>query len=66
MEEKIVDARGKVCPEPLIMTKKALKDLAAGQKMQVIVDNETAKNNVARFLADNNMPALCTGQNGVF
>lgn len=66
MEEKIVDARGKVCPEPLIMTKKALKGLVPGQKMQVIVDNETAKNNVTRFLADNNMPALCTERNGVF
>jgi len=66
MEEKIVDARGKVCPEPLIMTKKALKDLAAGQKMQVLVDNETSKNNVLRFLADNNMPAFSTEKNGVF
>jgi selenium metabolism protein YedF len=66
MKEKVVDARGKVCPEPLIMTKKAMTDLAAGQKMQVIVDNETAKNNVSRFLADNNMPALCTEQGGVF
>src|SRR5271157_4884815 len=66
MEEKIVDARGKVCPEPLIMTKKALQSLSAGQKMRVIVDNETSKNNVSRFLADNAMPAFCTEQNGVF
>jgi selenium metabolism protein YedF len=66
MEEKIVDARGKVCPEPLIMTKKAITTLADGQKLQVIVDNETSKNNVSRFLADNNMPSLCTEQNGFF
>lgn len=66
MEEKTVDARGKICPEPLIMTKKAIKDLAPGQKMQVIVDNETAKNNVSRFLADYKMPALCTEQEGLF
>lgn len=66
MEEKIIDARGKVCPEPLIMTKKAIKDLAVGQKMQVIVDNETSKNNVSRFLADYKMPAICTEQGGAF
>jgi selenium metabolism protein YedF len=66
MEEKIVDARGKTCPEPLIMTKKALKDLALGQKMQVLVDNETSKNNVSRFLADNAVPVHCTEKNGIF
>jgi selenium metabolism protein YedF len=66
MEEKIVDARGKICPEPLIMTKKAIQEIVPGQTMRIIVDNETSKNNVERFLADNNMTALCTQHHGIF
>ncbi|MGD9568236.1 MAG: sulfurtransferase-like selenium metabolism protein YedF [Sedimentibacter sp.] len=44
---KIVDARGKVCPQPVIMTK---KEVDAGEnKITVIVDNETSRENVLKF-----------------
>lgn len=44
---KIVDARGKLCPQPVIMTK---KEADAGEKeLTVIVDNETARENVLKF-----------------
>ena len=44
---KIVDARGKLCPQPVIMTK---KEADAGEKeITVIVDNETARENVLKF-----------------
>ncbi len=43
----IVDARGKLCPQPVIMTK---KEADAGEKeITVIVDNETARENVLKF-----------------
>lgn len=42
-----VDARGLACPEPVILTKKALKDKPAS--LTVIVDNIAAKENVTRF-----------------
>ncbi len=42
-----VDARGLACPEPVILTKKALKDKPAS--LTVIVDNVAAKENVTRF-----------------
>ncbi len=48
---KIVDARGVLCPKPLIMTKKAIKEGA--QEFQVLLDNETAKDNVSSFLKGN-------------
>lgn len=42
-----VDARGKLCPQPVIMTK---KEVDAGEKeITVIVDNETARENVLKF-----------------
>ncbi len=43
-----VDARGLSCPQPILMTKKALEKNP--QALTVSVDNETAQNNVLRFL----------------
>jgi len=51
---KIVDARGLLCPKPLILTKKALKEVGVNEKFLVLIDNETSKQNVERFLKDNN------------
>jgi len=66
MNETTVDARGRLCPEPLILTKKALGALAEGQQMTVLIDNETSKENVCRFLADNGADADCAEAEGVF
>lgn len=46
-----VDNRGLSCPQPVIHTKKALSNLAEGQALVSIVDNEVAKENVRRFAA---------------
>ncbi|HHY92872.1 MAG TPA: hypothetical protein GX511_05985 [Firmicutes bacterium] len=43
-----VDARGLSCPQPVVLTKKALADLTAGQ-LEVLVDNPAARDNVLRF-----------------
>ena len=44
---KTVDARGLSCPQPVLLTKKAL---ASNEKSyEVLVDNSTAKENVTRF-----------------
>nr|WP_227762143.1 sulfurtransferase TusA family protein [Zhaonella formicivorans] len=47
MVSNIVDARGRSCPEPVVMTKNAL-DAFSGE-VQVLVDTEVAKENVKRF-----------------
>ncbi|WP_061996674.1 sulfurtransferase TusA family protein [Clostridium sp. ATCC 25772] len=43
-----VDARGVSCPQPVLMTKKALEENKDG--IIVLVDNTTACNNVQRFM----------------
>ena len=43
----MVDARGLLCPMPVVMTQKALKDSPA--ELTVLVDNKTAVENVTRF-----------------
>ena len=44
---KVVDARGLSCPQPVIETKKAVKDKIS--ELEVIVDNIAAVENVTRF-----------------
>lgn len=53
MTNKIIDARGQLCPKPLILTKKALIDETIEAIFSVIIDNEIAKQNIERFLKDN-------------
>ncbi len=50
---KIIDCKGMICPMPLIETRKAIREFAIGEDLQVIVDNETSFNNVSHFLNDN-------------
>ena len=44
-----VDARGKQCPIPVIMAKKAIEGLGNPDTLEVLVDNETAVGNVTRL-----------------
>ena len=44
-----VDAIGKQCPVPVVMTKKVLDQAEQGDEIQVLVDNETAVNNLSRL-----------------
>ena len=47
---KIIDARGLPCPQPVILTRSAMHEaLRAGGTVTTIVDNEIARQNVARM-----------------
>lgn len=46
MADYTIDARGLSCPEPVVRTKKAFD---VHQSFEVLVDNETSKENVIRF-----------------
>jgi len=50
---QIVDARGLPCPQPVVLVRKALEALASGGKdggeITVLVDNDTARDNVVRY-----------------
>lgn len=43
-----VDTRGMSCPQPILMTKNALKKNP--DEVIILVDNKTAETNVSRFL----------------
>lgn len=48
--KKEVDARGELCPKPVIMTKKELDNLQEGT-LTTIVDNEVAKDNISKLVS---------------
>ena len=66
MENITVDARGELCPKPLIMTKKQLSQTGIDGTFIVLIDNETSKENVERFLTDNNLPFQTSREAGVY
>jgi selenium metabolism protein YedF len=66
MESIIVDARGELCPKPLIMTKKQLHETRIGGKFVILIDNETSKENVERFLRDNRIQFQTTREKNIF
>lgn len=53
----IIDARGLSCPEPVILTKKAL--VSGEDSYEVLVDNTTAKENVTRFASHQGYRVNC-------
>jgi selenium metabolism protein YedF len=60
---KEVDARGLACPQPVILTKKALEEITEGEVI-TIVDNKTAVENVSRLAANLNLEYQVTDENG--
>ncbi len=60
---KEIDARGLVCPQPVILTKKALEEIEEGEVV-AIVDNITAKENISRLAANLNYEYEVSEVNG--
>lgn len=59
----VVDARGLLCPQPVIAAKKALDGIAEGN-ITVIVDNSAARENVAKLAASLNCRVNITEAQG--
>ncbi len=47
--KKTIDARGLACPQPVILTKKAI-EAGEADLLEIIVDNEAANENVSRLV----------------
>jgi len=62
---KEIDARGLVCPQPVILTKKALEGMTEGEVV-TIVDNITAKENVSRLAENLSCKYEISDENGCY
>ncbi len=61
---KTIDTCGMSCPQPVLMTKKALEEERDGA--EVIVDNNTAKENVLRFMKNAGYTVAIEEKEGTF
>ena len=60
----MIDARGRSCPEPVIMTRKAL--LSGEQSYEVLVDNPASRENVTRYAEHQGYSVSVTEQDGEY
>ncbi|MDI6709551.1 MAG: sulfurtransferase-like selenium metabolism protein YedF [Bacillota bacterium] len=60
----VIDARGRPCPQPVLMTKAALDE--GRTAFAVLVDNEGSAQNVSRFAANAGCQASIVPEDGVF
>ncbi len=49
---KIVDAKGKKCPLPIILTKKCIDQSQSGDVIEVVLDNEISKCNLVQYISE--------------
>ena len=48
MSDQVVDARGLSCPQPVILSRQAVKKLEGAGTVEVLVDTATSRDNVKR------------------
>src|SRR5210317_2639320 len=63
---KTIDVKGLQCPKPLIETKKALKELGSNTPLRILLDSQNSKNNVVRYLSDNDLEPEVRQEGDVF
>lgn len=62
--DNIIDARGRSCPEPVIMTKRELdKD---NNSFKILVDTNVAVENISRFVEGKGFNISVVEENGEF
>lgn len=65
MDKFQLDCRGLACPQPVVETKRKLETMAVGT-LDVLVDNETAKNNVLKLAASLGLEVAAREDAGIY
>ena len=64
MADLTINALGKKCPMPVLMTKKELKKMSAGQTLELIVDDKGALKDVPALLNKTGDSIIETNEDG--
>ncbi len=64
-EFQTIDARGKLCPEPVVLTRKAM-DTYPGEALLILVDSPVAKENVSRLAKKQGYKVTVNDENGEY
>lgn len=65
MNIKTLDCRGLACPRPVVETKKCLDEMRDGT-LTILVDNDTAKNNLLKLAGSLKLDAAVLEEGGIF
>lgn len=63
---RIIDTKGQLCPAPLILTKRAMKETPAGGSFKVETDSKVSLDNISRFLKDNQIEFSLEESDGIW
>ncbi len=63
---QIIDTKGLLCPQPLIMARDALRRASEGETLQIISDNETSWHNLMSFLTDLGAQPVSKQEAGIY
>jgi len=63
---QVVDGKGLLCPQPLILTRKALKNCLPGETLKIECDNQTAYQNIMTYLKDQSLTPSGNEKEGIF
>ena len=61
-DENVLDARGLLCPLPVLKARKRLRDLAAGDRLTMLADDPAAVLDVPHFCAEQGHDLLEEGE----
>lgn len=50
MPSDTLDVRGKICPTPLLLTKRKLESMSDGEALQVVVDYPQTRENILKLV----------------
>ena len=64
MADLTINAVGKKCPMPVLMTKKELKKMSAGQTLELVVDDKGALKDVPALVKNTGDIILDTKEDG--
>jgi TusA-related sulfurtransferase len=64
MADLTINALGKKCPMPILMTKKELKKMSVGQTLELIVDDKGALKDVPALVKNTGDTILDTKEDG--
>ncbi|MGI6490996.1 MAG: sulfurtransferase TusA family protein [Pelotomaculum sp.] len=65
--QEVKDARGLLCPEPLLMVKNEMERLGGKGTIKVLVDSAAARDNISRLSQQSKMgPCYYPGRGRIF
>ena len=61
---RVVDARGMLCPMPIVQTNKAMRELAPGQTIKVLATDKGSLKDIPAWAEDMGNEVVSTGTEG--